>query len=402
MSGSRAPVPATTSGPLAALADSGSGDRLQRTNEPPHTARKVGFIYSCCVLDEDAKTLDDINSSGTLTKLDLPSARNYTHSVNVFAYHHPQVSEPGQPDDPPLPPPQRYTNGLLTHFWVDASIPLAVRLLQVRPGDKVLDLWHSTSTMAAKSIVLAQAMWLVRPAPDQDFIDDPKPSFLHFNDSTFGRHLHRSPSTLGCALAGTLGEYVPPEATESGNLRRIQEVPQPTDDHLDFAKRLPRRPAYYDKVILDVDTVGEQLFPSERDSPQETIPEMTERYRAAYVELLLTALDAVKIGGRVVYCAPSTAKDEHDRIVFRALYRRTLMSDGIHSGVVGLERVTDKLRTELEEWAEQTRQGWHVVPTKPVKDMQFGPYYIAVIKKKCTQEREPTPAGSATRWLGSH
>lgn len=57
------------------------------------------------------------------------------------------------------------------------------------------------------------------------------------------------------------------------------------------------------------------------------------------------------------------------------------MSDGIHSGVVGLERVTDKLRTELEEWAEQTRQGWHVVPTKPVKDMQFGPYYIAVIKK---------------------
>jgi hypothetical protein len=81
------------SGPLAALVDSGSGDRLQGTNEPPHTARKVGYIYSCCVLDEDAKTLDAINSSGTLTKLDLPSARNYTHSVNVFAYHHPQVSE---------------------------------------------------------------------------------------------------------------------------------------------------------------------------------------------------------------------------------------------------------------------------------------------------------------------
>jgi hypothetical protein len=345
MSGSRAPVLATASGPLAALADSGSGDRLQRTNEPPHTARKVGFIYSCYVLDEDAKTLDAINSSGTLTKLDLPSARNYTDNVNVFAFHHPQVSEPGQPDDPPLPPPQRYTNGLLTHFWVDASIPLAVHLLQVRPGDKVLDLWHSTSTMAAKSIVLAQAMWLVRPTPDQDFIDDPKPGILHFNDSTFGRHLLCSPSTLGSALAGTLGEYVPPEATESGNLRRIQEVPHPTDDHLDFAKRLPFRPAYYDKVILDVDTVGEQLFPSERDSAQETIPEMTERYRAAYVELLLTALDAVKIGGRVVYCAPSTAKDEHDRTVFRALYRRTLMSGGIDSGVVGLERVPEKLKT---------------------------------------------------------
>ena len=108
---------------------------------------------------------------------------------------------------------------------------------------------------------------------------------------------------------------------------------------------------------------------------------MTERYRAAYVELLLTALDAVKIGGRVVYCAPSTAKDEHDRIVFRALYRRTLISDGIDSGVVGLERVPDKLKTVVEKWAEQTRQGWHVMPTKPKGDMQFGPYYIAVIKK---------------------
>ena len=251
--------------------------------------------------------------------------------------------------------------------------------------------------MAAKSIVLAQAMWSVRPAPDQGFIDDPKPSFLHFNDPTFGRHLLRSPSTLGCALAGTLGEYVPPEATESGNLRRIQEVPQPTDEHLDFAKRLPRRPSYYDKVILDVDTVGEQLFPSEQNSPQETIPEMTERYRAAYVELLLTALDAVKIGGRVVYCAPSTAKDEHDIVVFRALYRRTLMSEGIDSGVVELERVPDKLKTELEEWAEQTKQGWHVLPTKPVedtqsdpvKDMQFGPYYIAVIKKNARRRGSP-------------
>jgi hypothetical protein len=395
MSGSRALPLVTTPGPFAAIAaDSGSVDRLERTNEPPHTAREVVFLWSCYVLDEQA-VLDTVQSSGTLTKLPLPDAWGYKPRMDCFAYHHPQASEPGQPNNPPLPPPQRYTNGLLTHFWVDASIPLAVHLLKVRPGDKVLDLWHSTSTMAAKSIVLAQSMWLARPTQDQG-IHIKTPGFLHFNDSTFGRHLLRRPSTFGCALAGTLGDYVPPEATESGNLRRIQEVPQATDSHLDFAKRLPFGSMYYDKIILDVDTVGEQIFPLERvsdQSPQETIPEMTERYRAAYVQLLLAALDAVKIGGTVVYCAPSTAHDEHDRIVFRALYHRKLVSDGIGSWIAELEALPHAIRRSLRaNWAKQTRQGWLVMSTGDEGDMEFGPYYITVIHTR-PRTGNPYPQG---------
>jgi hypothetical protein len=395
MSGSRALPLVTTPGPFAAIAaDSGSVDRLERTNPPPHTAREVVFIWSCYVLDEHA-ILDTVQSSGTLTRVPLPRAWGYNPRMDCFAYHHPQASEPGQPDHPPLPPPQRYTNGLLTHFWVDASIPLAIHLLKVRPGDKVLDLWHSTSTMAAKSVVLAQSMWLVRPTRDQG-IDLRNPGFLHFNDSTFGRPLLRRPSLFGCALAGTLGEYVPPEATESGHLHRIREVPQATDDHLGFARRLPFGPKYYDSVILDVDTVGEQIFPLGRASdqgPQETIPEMTERYRAAYVQLLLTALDAVKIGGRVVYCAPSTAHDEHDRIVFRALYHRKLISDATGSWITELDAIPQVLRGGLRaNWATQTRQGWLVMSTGDEGDMKFGPYYIAVIKTR-PRTANPYPQG---------
>lgn len=82
--------------------------------------------------------------------------------------------------------------------------------------------------MAAKSIVLAQAMWLSPPPLDQG-VDYHTLGTLHSNDSTFGRRLLRSPSSYGCALARTLGEYVLPEATEKGNLRRIQEIPLVTD-----------------------------------------------------------------------------------------------------------------------------------------------------------------------------
>jgi hypothetical protein len=286
----------------------------------------------------------------------------------------------------------------LSHLLKDtttasSTIFISTHFLQVKPGDKVLDLWHSTSTMAAKSIVLAQAMWLAAPPADHG-IDDPTLGILYSNDSTFGRHLLHIPSSLGCALAGTLGEYVPAEATETGHLQRIQVVPVPTDGHLDFAKRFPLCPGSYDRVILDVDTVGEQIFPAERDSdqsqapgPQETIPEMTVRYRAAYVQLLLTALDTVQEGGGVLYCAPSIAHDEHDRIVYRATQHTKLMAVPWYANLEVLP--TTIMRQLGEDWALQTRQGWLVRPNHRA-GTQFGPFYFAVILKH--------PSNGAQRW----
>lgn len=267
---------------------------------------------------------------------------------------------------------------------------LAVHLLQVLPSDNVLDLWQSTSTIAAKSVVLAQALCLVLPPANQDR-PIPRRGALHFNDSTFS---HQLPSRLPMydrALPGNLMEYVPSKATESRNLLCVQEVPLPTDRSADFANRLPFGRDGYDKVILDVNSVCEQIFSQEHDTDESRAPElhqtllaMRNRYGIAYAHLLMTALMTVRVGGRVVYCAPSTAGDDHDEIVGLAMgYAEDLAQAGAHPWVAQVQALPESVDQKLRcNWATRTRHGWVVVPDREGGRQQYGPRYIAVLTKR--------------------
>jgi hypothetical protein len=161
----------------------------------------------------------------------------------------------------------------------------------------------------------------------------------------------------------------------------------------------------YDKVILDVDSAGEQIYPLERDSDEsqasesrETLLEMTVRYREAYVQLLLTALAAVRVGGRVVYCAPSNAHEEHHRIVFRVLHITSLMAvDGV-PWVADKENLPSALTKRIStEWASQTKRGW-LVTADGEEAVECGPFHIAVLKKKAVGGHRRHRLATSVQW----
>jgi hypothetical protein len=329
------PLTAATGGAFLTLASPESGDIFQRDqNAPPRTEKSVALLWNKNV---PGSYLHYIAPSDTLTRLELPSVRDEVyHHFNCFLYEYNQ---------PYL-----------------RNLRIRIRISRL----------HGNFLLSSSS------------AGNHDF--RPGPDFLHFNDSTFSRRLHNRPSSSGCALAGTLREYVPPEATESNNLQCIQEIPLSGDLVGDFAQRLPFGKNLYDKVILDVNSVGEQILPKRQDTnPIETTYGIKKRYGIAYAYLLLAALTAVRVGGRVVYCAPSTAGDEHDHIVDLALhYTEGMAHAGSQPWAAGVKSLPDLLTEKLKNMlAKQTKRGWLVLPNEVEDgDRQFGPLYIAVLKKR--------------------
>ena len=101
------------------------------------------------------------------------------------------------------------------------------------------------------------------------------------------------------------------------------------------------------------------------------------------LQLLMTALHGVRVGGRVVYTTGSISEEENDGIVEKALSLiEKEAKDGNLSWTIELEILGDEVERQLTaEWAERTVKGWIVLPDH-VSYGEWGPRYFSVLTKK--------------------
>ncbi|KAJ8612785.1 hypothetical protein MRB53_037256 [Persea americana] len=203
-----------------------------------------------------------------------------------------------------FPPPSIASNGLHSHWNLDIASLVAVRMLQVQASDRVLDL---CAAPGGKSIGIAQSL---------DLITNGSRASLHVNE--FDRSRHKR-------LHDNLRQYLPASSLATGQVQCLNL------DGMKGAQVLPLGVGGYDKVLLDAPCSSERHIIHAQDrisksAPTKTADELSrwspsyaKRMAETQVKLLLTALRAVKAGGRVLYATCSISKEENDDVVEKAL-----------------------------------------------------------------------------------
>ncbi|RYO77866.1 hypothetical protein DL766_009429 [Monosporascus sp. MC13-8B] len=318
----------------------------------------------------------------------MPKAFSEDEAKNLQLIAFPGTTE-GSPDEPssdlltsyqwsapevetPFPPPQADpTSGLMTHWNLDAASLLAVTILDPRPGDKVLDL---CAAPGGKSVALSQ---LLRP---RDF-DEAAPSLaggcLHSNEGNAGRNKR---------LSSNLQSYLPAPFLKSDEVRVLRL----DGTEANVAHSLPLGPGGYDKVLLDAPCSSERhvIHAHAKAKQGGRVADEMVSWRSGHSKkmaktqaaLLMAALKAVRVGGRVLYATCSLSNEENDGVIEKAneLIQKERKKLGAKWDVtVRSGSLVDK---RLEQWGEPTKHGWIVLPDHRGGG-KWGPLFFALLEK---------------------
>ncbi|KAK8167883.1 S-adenosyl-L-methionine-dependent methyltransferase [Phyllosticta citrichinensis] len=310
----------------------------------------------------------------------------------------------------PFPPPKSTTvhsppqssQQLLTHWNMDAASALAAHMLDVRPGDKVLDL---CSAPGGKSVALSQIIFANKHHDQQrqqstTTIDTGSPGgCLHTNEPDPAR-AKRLLANLRCYLPSTL--FAPPAKAVQTFTLDASVAPR-------FLAALPHGAAGYDRVLLDAPCSSERhvIQAHERaaaaagrvaDDMARWRPGASRALQKTQARLLVTALRAVRTGGRVLYSTCSVERGENDGVVERVKevlkkerrkgsvwvrgwdVRVEMGQKGERGGGGDRQREAwERVETRLELWAEETDYGRITVPD--VGEGRWGPLFFCVLTK---------------------
>ncbi|KAK8040621.1 hypothetical protein PG991_000409 [Apiospora marii] len=310
---------------------------------------------------ENLQTIDFYTPTSSEGSSSSSSSSNPTvnpQAPRLIAYKRCDSIDPSQQPlvsaDEPFPAPQVNIapdgfKALMTHWNLDAASLLPVHLLKPVPGDKVLDL---CAAPGGKSLALAQ---LLRP-PTFEGPDGPSLArgCLHSNEMDNTRHKR---------LAANLAAYLPPALLQRGEV--LLDAPCSSERHVLHAHARARQAGKMaDEMALW--RTGQS--------------KKTAKTQAA---LLLTALRAVKVGGRVVYATCSLSGEENDGVVEkgRELVQKDKKKLGAKWDVAVRRGVSVEEAQWLESnWAERTKHGWIVLPDHP-SGGRWGPLFFAVLEK---------------------
>ncbi|KAI0430000.1 S-adenosyl-L-methionine-dependent methyltransferase [Xylaria sp. FL1042] len=271
-----------------------------------------------------------------------------------------------------FPPPQPDSSSrLMTHWNLDAASLLAVTILDPKPGDRVLDL---CAAPGGKSVAMSQFL-------RTDNYDNTTPSLgggcLHSNEVNNGRNKR---------LASNLQSYLPETLFKTGEIKVLK-----LDGTDPFSvQTLPLGPGGYDKVLLDAPCSSERHVIHAHVKAKQggrAADEMTswrsghsKKMAKTQVALLMTALKAVRVGGRVLYATCSLSNDENDGVIEKGM--ELVQKERKKSGIkwdLGV-RSGDLAAKGLEAWAELTKHGWLVLPDHP-SGGKWGPLFFALLEK---------------------
>lgn len=351
-------------------------------------------------------------SEGELRRIqfpDLPSGEGVDTATrpSIVALEHispappestegPQVSEadtgekPSKQNDtflfpPPkaVPTPSNSGKDLQSHWNLDAASALCAHMLDVQPNDRVLDL---CAAPGGKSVALAQLIFPhLHAGSAAPATPPPKPGCLHSNEVDHARNKR---------LAANLRAYLPEPLFEAKAVRVLRlDGSDPR-----AVTQLPCGPGGYDRVLLDAPCSSERhiIHAHVRAAAGGRVADEMARWRRGgsktlarlQAELLMTALKAVRVGGRVVYSTCSIEAGENDGVVEKMLaaVEKDKKKFGLSWGVTF--ELGSKLKNKragpvdesLDTFTEETKYGRIAVPDH--KDgKQWGPLYFCVITK---------------------
>lgn len=317
---------------------------------------------------EDFNTTIGENPSSKIERLHFPSAPNDIQSENLLCYLRKTA----------IPLPEKVSNNLRPYVDIPTPLALAVHLLQILPGDKVLE--HGDD--GTVSVAMAQSIWPhLQPSSQTPPLAGAKKGCLHANWINTGSM---------ASIATAFRDYLPASLgpTGTGEAMIIGSNVQLGDDE-EVTEKPPLGSRGYDKVFVRSASLSEAGV-AERRSGGATgafatwPPAEAEMIAEAQVRILLAALGAVRFGGRVMFVSSSVAGEENEGIVGKAM---ALAGEAARLGASNwtaeVEGFGDEVEALLEEgWAERTEMGGWIVLPDHASGRREGPLFFCTLTKK--------------------
>lgn len=224
-----------------------------------------------------------------------------------------------------FPRPEATANNYFNYYLMDAASVLAVEALEISPGDRVVDL---CAAPGGKSLLCAYKL--------------KETGLLVSNDRSAARRarIHR-----------IFDEYIP----------KTHQANHKVTAH-DATKWCLYEKSVYDRVLLDAPCSSERHVLIDAKELSQWSMGRTKAIAMTQFAMLASALDIVKIGGRIVYSTCALSKLENDEII-RKLYQKR-------------EGRFNLIRKEFS-FGESTEFGWQILPDQS----GWGPFYLAVIER---------------------
>lgn len=226
-------------------------------------------------------------------------------------------------------PPQADPAGLLPYYLMDAASVAAARALEVRPGQRVLDM---CAAPGGKTLILAEAL------------------------GDTGRLIANERSlTRRKRLERVIEEYLP------ASVRAQIKV----TGH-DATKWGLHEKDVYDRILLDAPCSSERHVLHDPTELAKWSWARTKRLAVQQHAMLASAVDAARSGGRIVYSTCALSPLENDGVISRLMKKR-----GDRVRIIRPETPGTAL-------AERTEHGFQILPDR---SGGWGPIYFAVIEK---------------------
>jgi 16S rRNA C967 or C1407 C5-methylase (RsmB/RsmF family) len=224
-----------------------------------------------------------------------------------------------------FPSPEKTDEGYLNYYPLDAASILPVEALDLRPGDKVVDL---CAAPGGKSLLCALKL--------------KNQGLLVSNDRSAARRarIHR-----------IFDDYLP----------KSEQKNHTVTGH-DATKWSLYQKSIYDKVLLDAPCSSERHVLEDSKELSLWAQGRTKAIAISQFAMLASALDIVKVGGTIVYSTCALSPLENDDII-KKLYQKR-------------EGRFELIRKEFP-FGEPTEYGWQVLPDTT----GWGPFYLALVKR---------------------
>jgi 16S rRNA C967 or C1407 C5-methylase (RsmB/RsmF family) len=222
--------------------------------------------------------------------------------------------------------PERTPEELLNFYIMDPASVIVARALEVREGDRVLDM---CAAPGGKTLILIEGL----TGAGEIFANDLSPERRE-------------------RLKKVIQQYVPRDVRN-----RVWVTGK---DAVQFGLR---EAASYDRVLLDAPCSGERHVLESKKAQEEWSPRRGENLAIRQYSLLSAAWLAVKPGGRIVYSTCTINPEENDGVIHKLLKKKK-------------EQVR-LLPPETHSLGEKTEYGVSFLPDR----CGFGPLYYSVIEK---------------------
>jgi len=264
-------------------------------------------------------------------------AIEFPETLNLYTYEKGNVST--------FKPPRRGVTGVFSHYLMDGSSLLPPLVLDIKPGDHVLD---ACAAPGGKSLIMLQTLY---------------PELLVCNDLQEGR-INR----LRYVLKDFLYDF-----EEKWNGKRVvinqQNVLRMSGEKL-YDKILVDVPCTTDRHVLQADE--NNLFKPTRIKERLKLPETQS-------SILIKCMELLKPGGTLVYSTCSLSPVQNDGVVHMAL-STAFKEFGIAMNIHDTSSIVNHFQNVFKfEHPKGLKYGQMVTPFLPAN---FGPMYFCKLSKK--------------------